>query len=291
MFKIITDTSANIDSKLLERHHIGVIPFSFYVNDEGLICTDTARFDGEAYYAAMRAGTRVHTSQVTPQQYMDCFEPLYKAGREILYVGMSSGISGAYASAESAAAQLREEYPDIRLRLVDTLGASLGEGLLVLKAVECRAQGMSLDETADLLLELRYKMCQAFTVEDLKYLRRSGRLSNAKALIGTMLQIKPLLQGNREGKIISFARARGRKQSIEALAAQYEQFAEDTGDPIGIAHAGCADDAKLLEKLLRRTSIPPKRVITVCYEPVTGAHVGPGTLALFFWGQPEFRQA
>lgn len=291
MFEIVTDTSANLDCKLLDQLHIRVVPFSFFVNDKEYIYTDTKGFDGPAYYNAIRKGIQVRTSQVPPQRYLEFFTPLCEAGREILFVGMSSGISGSFSSAENAAKQLRSKYPECKIRLVDTLGASLGEGLLVLKAAQCQKQGMTLDDTADYLLKARYEMCQVFTVEDLKYLRRSGRLSNIQTIVGTMLQIKPILQGSRSGQIICTARVRGRKQSIQAMADQYEAFVTGSEEQqIGIAHADCPEDAKQLIHLLNSTKCPPKDIMTVCYEPVTGSHVGPGALALFFWGNPEFRK-
>ena len=202
---------------------------------------------------------------------------------------MSSGISGAYSCAEMAAAQLREDYPQRAIRLVDTMGASLGEGLLALRAAACREQGMGLDETADFLLELRERFYQVFTVDNLAYLQRSGRISNATAVIGTVFQIKPLLKGNEEGKIVTFGKVRGRKQSIQALAEKYDTLVKNPGEQtVGIAHADCPEDADYLAGLLRK-NFPPKDILTVCYEPVTGSHVGPGTLALFFEGEKGVR--
>lgn len=289
MFSIVTDTSANLDCALLQQRNIAVIPFTFFVDGQESTCTDTASFDGSAFYAAMRAGTQVKTSQVTPQQYIDAFSPLLACGQSILFVGMSSGVSGSFHSAETAAAQLREVFPDAHIRLIDTLGASLGEGLLVLHAAACRDQGKTLDETADELLSLRRRMAQVFTVEDLNYLRKTGRLSNVSALVGMVLNIKPLLKGNEEGKIVSFAKVRGRRQSIMAMAERYHALAvHPESQIVGIAHADCEQDAQLLASLLRAKNAP-KEIITVCYEPVTGSHVGPGTLALFFLGDEDAR--
>lgn len=289
MFSIVTDTSANLDCTLLQQRNISVIPFTFFVDGQEKTCTDTTTFDGAAFYAAMRAGTQVKTSQVTPQQYIDTFSPLLACGQEILFVSMSSGVSGSFHSAETATAQLLEVFPDAHIRLIDTLGASLGEGLLALHAADCRDQGKTLDETADELLSLRRRMAQVFTVEDLNYLRKTGRLSNVSALVGMVLNIKPLLKGNEEGKIVSFAKVRGRKQSIMAMAERYHALAEHPESQIvGIAHADCPQDAQLLASLLQSKNAP-KEIMTVCYEPVTGSHVGPGTLALFFLGDEDAR--
>lgn len=289
MYSIITDTSANLDCELLHKHNIISIPFSFYIDGKEQTCTDTVAFDGSAYYNAMRKGTKVTTSQVNPQRYIDYMLPILKDGRDILFVGMSSGISGSYCSAQMAASQLLDEFPDRSIFLVDTLGASLGEGLLVLKAAECRDNGMGLKETADFLSGLRYSMCQVFTVDDLKYLKTTGRLSNIMAIAGTILNIKPILKGNESGKIVCFSKVRGRKQSIKALAEQYDAMVlHPEEQTVGIAHADCPEDAECLAGLLRKNN-PPKEIMNVCYEPVTGSHVGPGTLALFFFGNTDFR--
>ena len=268
-----------------------MIPFSFYIDGQETRCTDTEQFDTKAFYDGMRRGTPVTTSQLTPQRYLDCFAPLLAAGRDILFVGMSSGVSGSYASARMAAAQLQEEFPQRKLRLVDTLSASLGEGLQVLKAAEYRAAGIDLDTAADRLLEERHRMCQVFTVEDLRYLRRSGRISNLKAAVGTVLQIKPMLKGDPQGQIVCFAQVRGRKKSIEVLAEQYDRYIEDAeNETVAIVHADCPQEAEELARLLQRNH-PPRKILTACYEPMTGSHVGPGALALFFYGKASFRPA
>lgn len=291
MYEIITDTSANLDAALLRQQGIGVIPFSFYIDGQETRCTDTEQFDAKAFYNGMRRGTPVTTSQLTPQRYLDCFAPLLAAGRDILFVGMSSGVSGSYASARMAAAQLQGEFPQRKLRLVDTLSASLGEGLQVLKAAEYRAAGIDLDTAADRLLEERHRMCQVFTVEDLRYLRRSGRISNLKAAVGTVLQIKPMLKGDPQGQIVCFAQVRGRKKSIEVLAEQYDRYIEDAeNETVAIVHADCPQEAEELARLLQRNH-PPRKILTACYEPMTGSHVGPGALALFFYGKASFRPA
>ena len=291
MFVIMTDTSANLDSAMLEKLNVQAIPFSFFdsKDEKEQTCLDTHSFDGEAYYENMRRGTRYVTSQITPQRYIDYMTPVLAAGQDILFVGMSSGISGAYHSAESAAMTLREEFPERKIRLVDTLSASLAEGILVLRAVERRDDGASLDDIADELMALRHRMCQVFTVDDLKYLYRSGRISGVVALAGSLLNIKPLLKGNEEGKIVNYGRVRGRKAAIKALADRYNELVVDAGSQtVGIAHAGCAQDAEALAELLRQKNAP-KSILTMCYEPVTGSHVGPGTLALFFLGGDDVR--
>ena len=188
-FRIVTDTSANLPTELLRRNNITAIPFSYYMDDIEYTCEDTELFDGMGYYQKIRDGKWVKTSQITPGRYTEFLEPILAGGEDILIVGMSSGISGSFNCACIAAEQLRDKYPQRRIRLVDTLGASLGEGIQVLNAVECKNSGMTLDDTADYLDKRRHNMCQVFTVDDLMHLRRSGRVSNVTAIVGTALGV------------------------------------------------------------------------------------------------------
>ena len=290
MFRIVTDTSANLPTAYLQQEHITIIPFTFHADGDEQACLDLNTFDAKTFYAQMRSGTKVSTSQIPPQRYLDVLTPMLEAGEDVLFVSMSSGISGSYASGQIAARQLREEFPARKLLLVDTYSASLGEGLLVMRAVDCRREGMSIDDTYTLLRSLRHRMAQIFTVDDLRYLRRTGRLSNLEAAVGTVLQIKPLLKGDPQGKIVCFAKLRGRQRAIEAIAKRYEELVRDAQtQTVGIAHADCAPDAQILASLLRRSSCPPKLILLVDYEPVTGSHVGPGALALFFLSDDKVR--
>lgn len=285
-FTIMTDTSANLPEAFLRENNIKCIAYTFMIDGEE---PENFRFEGKAFYDDMRRGRIVTTSQISPQRYSDFFRQELEAGRDVLFVSMSSGISGSYNSASIAAADLREEFPDRKLRLVDALGASLGEGLLVIWAVRYREFGLSVDAAAERLLDRRFGICQVFTVDDLRYLKRGGRLSNLAAAVGTVLQIKPLLKGNNEGKIVCFEKVRGRKRAIEGMAENFNRFALDLpGQTIGIAHADCEEDANALIAMLRQYR-RDLDIVTVVYEPVTGSHVGPGTLALFFEGGKDFR--
>lgn len=289
MFAIVTDTAANLSRDWLNDHHIHTVLFHYTVEGADQVCPDPAAFDPHAYYDAIRQGAKVRTSQITPHQYIECFQPLLEDGQDILFVGLSSGVSGSFASAQSAAQELQADYPSRSIRLVDTQAAGMGEGLMVMRAQEYQSQGLTLDETADKLLALRKDLCQVFTVEDLKYLRATGRLSGVKALVGTVLNVKPLLKGNDEGKIVSFATVRGRKQSISAIAQRYEELVADPQNQVvAISHADCPEDAAKLESLICANK-PPKAVLVVPHEPMTGAHIGPGSLALFFFGQDGAR--
>ncbi len=288
-FVIVTDTSANLPTAYLREHDVPVLPFSYHIEGCSFTCTDTEAFDGDAFYNAIRSGTRVSTSLVSPESYLTCFRGILESGQDVLYVGMSSGISGSYSCAAASAEALRGEFPDREIYTVDTLSASLGEGFLVTMAVDLRAEGRTAAEAYAVLEEQKMRMCQVFTVDDLMHLRHTGRLSNAAALIATVLNIKPLLKGNEKGQIVSFQKVRGRRRSIEAIAENYDRLVENAADQVvGIAQAGCREDAEALCALLRR-SHPPRDILTVEYEPVTGSHVGPGALALFFFGSAAFR--
>ena len=288
-FVVLTDTSGNLPNRMVWDCNLKVIPFPYFIDGKEYTCLDSDSFDGDAFYARIAEGLEVTTSQISPQKYMEFFEPWLKDGLDVVFVCMSSGISGSCNSAHIGANMLLEKYPDRRIEIIDTLGASLGEGLVAVRAAELRDRGLDAWEAAVQLRDLVKRMFNVFTVDDLMHLRRGGRLSNLSAIVGTVLNIKPLLKGNEEGKIVAFAKVRGRKRSIEALARAYDKLAVNPEQQIvGIAQAGCREDAEYLAELLRR-SRPPKSILTVEYEPVTGSHVGPGALALFFESNSSVR--
>ena len=280
-FVITTDTSANLPTAELQWHQLELLPFSYIVNDIEHQCLDLTAFDGDAYYEMLRH-TPASTSMISMDQYRQLWQPLLESGEDVLHVGMSSGISGAYQSAVMAARELREEYPDRRLVVFDTRAASLGEGIQVLHAATCREAGYTLDETVRELTELRGRVRQVFTVDDLMHLRRGGRVSGVAAAVGTALRIKPLLKGDEAGRIVVFAKVQGRKRSVRSLAESFAAHGELSGHwPVGIAHAGCRKEALELAAMLKEHD-PKARIIVVDYEPVTGSHVGPGALAMFY---------
>lgn len=283
-FSIVTDTSANLQSNHIKDNDITVIPFSYYMDGVEAVCLEAEGFDSKNFYQQMRNNVRVTTSQINPQRYLEHMEPLVKEGKDILFVGMSSGISGAYASSLIAAEQLREEYPERKIYTVDTLGASLGEGLVVFKAIECRDKSMTIEETTDYLNKFRHNICQIFTVDDLKYLQMGGRISNVTAFTGNLLNIKPLLKGNENGQIVTCGKTRGRKRIIETILKKYEELsAHHDNMLVGISNADCMEDAKYLAEMVNKIN-PPKEIIIVDHEPATGSYLGPGALALYFEG-------
>lgn len=289
MFRIVTDTSSNLPTAYLQAENITVIPFTFHTESGEQSCMDTASFDAKAFYTAMRNGEKVTTSQIPPQRFVDNIRPMLENGEDVLFVSMSSGISGSYASSKIAANQLAEEFPERKILTVDTYSASLAEGIVVMRAVECRKEGLSIDETYQILRALRHRIAQIFTVGDLRYLKRTGRLSNLEAAVGTVLQIKPLLKGDPQGKIVCFAKVRGRQRAIEEMAKRYEELVvSPETQTVCISHADCEADAQILASMLHRSK-PPKDILIVDYEPVTGSHVGPGALALFFVSDDNVR--
>lgn len=291
-FVIITDTSANLPSAFLKENGIPVLPFTYIVNGEEKTCLDTEAFDdgeGERYYAAIKDGLRVMTSQIVPRAYIESWEPYLEQGRDLLFVSMSSGISNSYNSAEAAAEELRAMFPERKIRTVDTLAASLGEGMAVMRAIECRKNGMTIDETADLLIEKRRSLYQTVLIEDLMHLHRGGRVSAPKALLGTVLGIRPILKGDEGGHLVVCGKTRGRKRGLAALAEKYEKlYDRGSEQPVCIAFTDCREDAYALRDMLSSIA-QPKDFLIVRYEPVTGSYVGPGTVALFFEGRDGVR--
>lgn len=283
MIKLFTDTSANLPIELIRKYGIKVISFEYTVNGVPAEYSAETDFDGVAFYNAMRAGADVKTGLINMAKFNENFEPELIAGNDVIYIGMSGGISGTASIAAVAAGEFAEKYPQRRILSFDTYAASLGEGLMVLKAAQMIEQGAGFDAVSDMLHALRPNMCQYFTVDDLKYLRKGGRITGAAAVIGSVLHIKPILQGDDTGHIILCGKVRGRKNALNNLAERYGALCADKSALIGIAHADDEAGTDYLMGKLREAGFTGE-CLTVCYEPVTGSHVGPGTIALFFPG-------
>ena len=280
MIRIYTDTSANLTPELIEKYALGVIPFSYTVDG---VEQDGADFEGKAFYDAMRAGAVVKTSMINVSEFSASFRKELAAGNDVIYVGMSGGISGSANAARIAVEELRAEFPERRIEAIDTYAASLGEGIQAINAAKLLAAGVGFDGIVERILAERRNMCQYFTVDDLEYLKRGGRIGRISTVVGTVLKIKPILMGDEKGRIVLCGKVRGRRQSLLALADRYSELVEDRDDDIGIAHADDEEGVEVLLTELRKRGFKGE-CITVCYEPVTGAHVGPGTVALFFSG-------
>lgn len=280
MIRIFTDLAANLPPQVVEKHHIALLPLTYTV--DGVEVDPAAPFDAIEFYGAMRKGADVKTSMPSPGSARDAFEPYLQQGDDIICLCLSSGISGTYGMLRMVAQELEGAYPGRKVKVLDTRGASLGEGQHAIDAAELAAQGMDIDELCAHLEKQIDRMNQYFVVDHLKYLRKTGRLWGGAALAGQLLQIKPILFGDREGHIVVRDKVRGKKRAVERLAELYAQKRTDPTEPVGIAQADCPADALHLQHLLRQAG-QTGPINVVGYEPITGSHVGPGTLALFFF--------
>lgn len=285
-FEIVTDSSANLPEELIRQLGIKVISLSFIIDGEEVMSySEESETDLRKFYTAMREGKTIQTSLVSTGRFMELFEPLLKMDRDILYIGMSSALSGTYQSGVAAANALKEAYAERKITTVDSLSASLGQGLLVYHAARMREEGRSIDETASWVMEHRLKMRHHFTVDDLMFLRRGGRIPAASAIIGTLLTIKPMLIMDDSGRLTVVGKVRGRRNSLKELTESIKQHAVDIEDQIiAITHGDCPEEAAYVEDLIR-SRYTPRDVIVHLVDPVLGAHAGPGTMALFFMGQ------
>ncbi len=282
-YRIVTDTCCDFPQSMYEELNLSVVPLS--VNFQGQTVSTYSEQWLQDLFAGLRTGESASTSAVNPTGWQAVIEPILQAGEDALVLAFSSGLSTTYQSAVIAATELMEAYPDRTVRVVDTLCASLGQGLLVYYACQKRDEGLSLDELTAWCEERKYNLCHWFTVDDLMYLKRGGRVSAATALVGTMLQIKPVLHVDDEGHLINVSKTRGRKASIEALAKKMGELAlPGENDTVFICHGDCMEDARQLEKLVK-DQYGVKNVLIYYVGAVIVSHSGPGTLALFFLGK------
>jgi DegV family protein with EDD domain len=238
--------------------------------------------DAKSFYKILRTGKMITTSAVSIDRFLGEFEPVLKEGKDILYLGFSSGLSGTYNAGAVAAGELAEKYPERKVFTVDTLAASMGQGLLVWYAANMKKKGASIEEVRDFAEENKLKLAHWFTVNDLFFLKRGGRVSAATAILGTALQIKPVLHVDDAGKLISVSKVRGRKSAVDALFAKIKDMATDVSEQtVFISHGDCIEDAEYLAEKIK-SELGVKEVVISYVGPVIGAHSGPGTLALFF---------
>lgn len=284
-FTIFVDGGANLPEKITRELGIAILPCSYSI--DGVPATydgSLSSFDAPEYYNKLRQGARVQTSLLNTQLFIDHFRPELEQGRDVLYFSMSSGVSGTCQAAQIAAQELGEEFPERTIRVIDSKGAGFGVGLMACKAADLRAAGKNAKQTADDMDEDVQHMLQFFTVDDLNFLKRTGRVSGATAAIGTVLNIKPLLWGDPTGHITSRGKFRGKKKVIAAIAEEYRARVQDAASQrIAISHGDCPEEAQALADMVCAIA-QPKELIIAPHEPFTGAHVGPGMLALFFHG-------
>jgi len=278
-FAVFADGTANLPKSMLDG--ITLLPCEYTVDGAPRTYRgDIDEFDGHAYYEGLRRGTVVRTSLLNTQLFLSQFTPMLEKGLDVVYIAMSSGISGTYNAARIAAQELMEQYHDRFVHIVDSHGCGFGNGLLAVLAAQLSREG----KAARLLDAEVPHTCQYFTVDDLNFLKNTGRVSGVTARIGTMLNIKPILYGDATGHIVSCGKVRGRRSAIEGLVKKYEEKRMRLKTPkICISHGDCLSDAK--ELAARILHITPDADVTVCqHEPFSGSHVGPGMLGLFFRG-------
>jgi DegV family protein with EDD domain len=284
-FVLLTDSSADLSAEMVRELDIQVLPLTFTLNETNY-CNypDNRDMDPHLFYEKLRAGEVATTAAVNMAQYTEMLEPLLQAGQDVLVLAFSSGLSATFQSSRLAVEELLEKYPSRRLYTVDTLCASMGQGLLVYLAARKRQEGASIEEVRDWAEANKQSICHKFTVDDLHFLKRGGRISTTTAMVGSMLNIKPVLHVDKEGRLVSIAKARGRQASLKALVDQMEQTAIDPhSQTVFISHGDCLEDAQTVAQMVReRFGV---RNIWINYiGPVIGAHSGPGTLALFYVG-------
>lgn len=284
-YVLITDSSADLSQEMVQELGVTVLPLSFTIQGKTYRnYPDNREMDLPLFYDMLRAGELATTSAVNVAEYTQAVEPILQKGKDVLILAFSSGLSSTYQASVLAAGELREKYPDRKIYTVDTLCASLGQGLLVYLAAQEQRKGKSIEEVRDWAEETKLNLCHQFTVDDLHFLKRGGRISATTAVVGSMLQIKPVLHVDNEGHLINIGKARGRQASLKALVDKMEKTVTEEGrKTVFISHGDCRKDAVTVADMVReRFGTQDIRINFV--GPVIGAHSGPGTLALFYLG-------
>lgn len=290
-YKIITDSTCDLPSTVIKELDVHVIPMEYIL--DGVSHFQDLEDEGEktaSFYGSLREGKVSSTSMINTARFMGVFEPYLKAGQDILHVSFSSALSGSYNASRMAAEELKELYPERQILVLDSIAASIGQGLLVYHAVLKKRQGLSLEELYEWLEENKKKICHWFTVEDLMHLKRGGRISALSANIGTALNIKPILSVNMEGKLVNLGKVMGRKKSLSELIVKMNSCAGTTDNQVVIiGHGDSLKDAEFLSTKLKN-ELHVKEVIMTQIGPIIGSHTGPGMIGLTFVGERESQQ-
>lgn len=284
-YTIVTDSSCNLSSKQIDDYGLEIISLKYFAGDKAFESyIKGSDPDFKAFYDMARKKEPLSTTLASPELCEQVFERVLSSGSDLIYIGFSSGLSGTYQVAHTMLEDLKEKYPERKIYDVDSLAASLGQGLLVHYAVNKKNEGATIEELYDWLMENRLKLCHWFTVDDLFYLKRGGRVSGTAAVMGTVLSIKPVMHVDDNGKLIPKAKVIGRKRAIEAMVEKMKETAINPAEQtVFISHGDCVEDAELLADLVKK-ELNVKEVFIHYIEPVIGCHSGPGTLALFFMG-------
>ena len=282
-YVILTDSGTDFTKEMIEEFDVRLL--DLWVTRENEEPVPNSALDLAEFYAFLREKKSASTAAVNIDSFIEIMTPILEEGKDILYLGFSSGLSSTYASGKIAAEELSEKYPDRKIYTVDTLAASLGQGLLVYLAAQRRLAGESIEAVRDFVEENKLHLCHWFTIDDLFFLKRGGRVSGTTAVVGTMLGIKPVMHVDNEGHLINVSKARGRRASIDALfdKAQTTMIGERKDATVFISHGDCYEDAVYLADRIKN-EIGVKEVRIGYVGSVIGSHSGPGTLALFFLG-------
>lgn len=285
MYWIVTDSAIDMPKTWIDQQdHFRILSLSYLMDGESYVSDGTDE-SIRAIYGAMRAGKMLKTSQVTPEMWESCFRELLGAGHDVLTIAFSSGLSGTCSAAFMAADEVRGDYPDRKLCVIDSLQASAGEGLMVLYALQNRTNGMSIDDNAAWIEQNVQNFIAWFTVDDLMHLHRGGRVSAASAVVGSLIRIKPIMRVDENGKLAVYEKCPGRKRSIRVLADKIKaDIVNPEGQIITISHGDCLEEAQQLADMLKE-SLPIKEVRISYVGSVIGAHTGPGVIAVFCMGQ------
>ncbi|MDO4804563.1 MAG: DegV family protein [Lachnospiraceae bacterium] len=287
MFQIITDSMTDLPASYLKEHDIKVVNLKYTI--DGIIYGIDKFLSSEEFYSMVRNGKLPTTSQVNPDEAFHALEGSLTRGNEILIIAFSSGMSGTYNSFRIAAEDIKDKYPDADIQIVDSLAASMGQGLLLHYAICMRDSGKSMYETRDWVEDHKNHIIHLFTVDDLNHLYRGGRLSKTAALLGTIVSVKPILHVDEEGKLAPLRNVRGRKKSLIALVDDMENKMgryKNQNDTVFISHGDCPDDARFVADEIEKR-FGKKEILISCLGPVIGGHAGPGTVALFFLGEKK----
>lgn len=281
-FVVTVNSTVDLPREWVEERNVPVIPLKYTIDGETY--TDMYGLTGKEFFAKLREGKMSVTSQVNPDEAKEALEPILREGKDILHLGFSSGLSGTYNSMRIAGEELAEEYPDAKIIIIDTLCACMGEGLLLYKVLQMKDAGKGIDEIAQWMEENKLHVCHNVTVDDLNHLHRGGRVSKASAIVGTMVQIKPIIHVDNEGKLQVIAKERGRKKSLNKIVDMAaEQSKGWDNDIVMITHGDCIEEAEYVAGLVRE-KMGVKEVMINNIGTVIGSHTGPGVLAVFCMG-------
>ena len=285
-YVIITDSSCDLPDSLVKELELEVLPLSFIMDGKTYRnYSDNREMSPKDFYNKEREGIMATTNAVNVGEATEAIEAVLKQGKDVLVLGFSSGLATTFNSFQIAAEELAEQYPDRKVYAVDTLCASLGQGMLVYQAAKLRQAGKSIEEVRDWTEQNKLRQCHWFTVNDLFFLKKGGRVSAATAVVGTMLQIKPVMHVDNEGHLIKVDTARGRKASLNALVDKVGELGEDPAEQtMFISNSDCAEDAQYVADEIKKR-YGTKEIIINSIGPVIGAHTGPGCVALFFMGK------